>query len=137
MAQTPDRSRHHPGVSRRDFLSGSGAAAAATALAGTDVVTAHAGQDGTPVVRGATSITLRVNGQAQQVKVEPRTTLLEVLRTQLDLTGAKPVSGDGSSGASTVLVDGRPARARAVHLEDVGRVVDLVVVGTHQRVLRL
>jgi xanthine dehydrogenase YagT iron-sulfur-binding subunit len=36
---------------------------------------------------------------------------LEVLRNQLDLTGAKPVSLDGSSGASTVLVDDRPITA--------------------------
>lgn len=43
--------------------------------------------------------------------VEPRTTLLDVLRYQLNLTGAKPVSLDGSSGASTVLVDGRPVMA--------------------------
>jgi xanthine dehydrogenase YagT iron-sulfur-binding subunit len=45
------------------------------------------------------------------VQVEPRTTLLDALRSQLDLTGAKPVSMDGSSGASTVLVDGKPATA--------------------------
>ncbi len=38
-------------------------------------------------------------------------TLLEVLRYQLQLTGAKPVAGDGSSGASTVLVDGKPMTA--------------------------
>ena len=63
------------------------------------------------VVSGWSTITLNVNGQDRQVKVEPRTTLLDVLRYQLDLTGAKPVSLDGSSGASTVLVDGKPATA--------------------------
>jgi xanthine dehydrogenase YagT iron-sulfur-binding subunit len=55
------------------------------------------------------------------VQVEPRTTLLEVLRYQLDLTGAKPVSTDGASGASTVLVDGKPASAStllAISLRD-------------------
>jgi xanthine dehydrogenase YagT iron-sulfur-binding subunit len=52
-----------------------------------------------------------VNGHDTQVKVEPRTTLLDVLRYNLNLTGAKPVSGDGSSGASTVLIDGQPATA--------------------------
>ena len=51
------------------------------------------------------------NGKARRVSVEPRTTLLEMLRYQLDLTGAKPVSGDGSSGASTVLIDEKPAMA--------------------------
>ena len=43
--------------------------------------------------------------------VEPRTTLLDVLRYNLDLTGAKPVSMDGASGASTVLIDGKPVMA--------------------------
>jgi xanthine dehydrogenase YagT iron-sulfur-binding subunit len=37
--------------------------------------------------------------------------LLDVLRYQLDLTGAKPVSSDGSSGASTVILDGKPVTA--------------------------
>ncbi len=50
-----------------------------------------------------------MNGANHKVKVEPRTTLLEALRFGLDLTGAKPVSTtDGSSGASTVLIDGKP-----------------------------
>jgi xanthine dehydrogenase YagT iron-sulfur-binding subunit len=99
--------------SRRAFLKGSGAAAAATALAhdaSTAVGQATQTTDST-VVSGRSTITLNVNGQDHQVKVEPRTTLLEVLRYQLDLTGAKPVSLDGSSGASTVLVDGKPMTA--------------------------
>jgi xanthine dehydrogenase YagT iron-sulfur-binding subunit len=91
-------------------LKGSGAAAAATAL--TQSTATAAGQaDDSSVVSGWSTITLNVNGQDHQVKVEPRTTLLEVLRLQLDLTGAKPVCTDGSSGASTVLVDGKPAAA--------------------------
>jgi xanthine dehydrogenase YagT iron-sulfur-binding subunit len=52
-----------------------------------------------------------VNGKDQQVSVEPRTTLLEVLRYQLNLTGAKPISGDGSSGGSTVLINDKPQSA--------------------------
>jgi xanthine dehydrogenase YagT iron-sulfur-binding subunit len=52
-----------------------------------------------------------VNGASHEVKVEPRTTVLDVLRYQLDLTGAKPVSMDGSSGASTVLINGKPTMA--------------------------
>ena len=98
--------------SRRAFLRGSGAAAAATAL--TQNVATAAGQatdTATNVVSGWTTITLNVNGEDHQVKVEPRTTLLDVLRYQLDLTGAKPVSSDGSSGASTVMVDDKPAAA--------------------------
>lgn len=98
------------GVSRRKFLQGSGAVAAASMLA-TNGGEAIAEDQGTAVIRGETAITLSINGKPHQVKVEPRTTLLEVLRYQLDLTGAKPVSDDGTSGASTVLVDGRPMMA--------------------------
>jgi xanthine dehydrogenase YagT iron-sulfur-binding subunit len=97
--------------SRRAFLKGSSAAAAATAMAGSAAEVAAQPAGGAEVIRGATDITLDVNGQSVKVNVEPRTTLLEVLRYQLNLTGAKPVSGEGCSGASTVLVDGKPMMA--------------------------
>ena len=98
------------GFSRRDFIRGSGAVAAATALAQQSQAIAQQAK-GTKVVSGEQQITLNVNGKDVQVKAEPRTTLLEVLRYQLDLTGAKPVSHDASSGAATILVDGKPASA--------------------------
>ena len=107
ISESPGRTSGH---TRREFLKGTGATAAATALA-TAPTTAEAEPAGTTVISGWTTVTLDVNGTSHQVKVEPRTTLLEVLRYQLDLTGAKPVSLDGSSGASTVLVDGKPVMA--------------------------
>ena len=118
---------HRPSdnFSRRSFLKGSGAAAAATAMVH-NASPAEA-QDPTSVVSGWTAITLNVNGDDHQVKVEPRTTLLEVLRYQLNLTGAKPVSLDGSSGASTVLVDGKPMTAATLLALSVrGRAVQTV-----------
>ena len=96
--------------SRREFIRGSGAAAATSALA-SGPSTATAQDRASAVIKGEVTITLNVNGQRHQVKVEPRTTLLEVLRYQLELTGAKPVSGEGSSGASTVIIDGKPMMA--------------------------
>jgi xanthine dehydrogenase YagT iron-sulfur-binding subunit len=110
MTQTPSKSEPRSGVNRREFLQGSGAAAAATALASSGQAFAQDAAS-SAVISGSTKITLQVNGANHEVTVEPRTTLLEVLRYQLDLTGAKPVSGDGSSGASTVLVDGKPVMA--------------------------
>ncbi len=98
------------GFSRRAFLGGTGAAAAATAVTGT-ATAQEAGAGGGQVIDGETSISITVNSETKSVKVEPRTTLMDVLRYQLNLTGAKPVSGDGSSGASTVLVDGKPVMA--------------------------
>ncbi len=115
------------GFSRRDFLKGSGAAAAATAI-GEGVSGAVAAEAGSSVVGpGPVSIALNVNGQRRSATVEPRTTLLEVLRYQFDLTGAKPISEDGSSGGSTVLLDGKPVSASTVlALEAVGREVRTV-----------
>lgn len=101
------------GFSRRAFLKGSGAAAAATAAVSSSAGV-EAAEARTFIAAEPTTIELRVNGKTHKVTVEPRTTLLDVLRYQLDLTGAKPVSIDGSSGASTVLIDGRPASANVV-----------------------
>ncbi|MFV1965204.1 MAG: (2Fe-2S)-binding protein [Pirellulaceae bacterium] len=113
------------GFSRRAFLRGSGAAAAATALHGQSAAVAE--EQGPKVVRGETSIALHVNGKHRTVKAEPRTTLLEVLRYQLDLTGAKPVSRDGVSGASTVLIDGKPVTASTtLALAAVGKKIETI-----------
>lgn len=105
-----------PGHSRRDFLRGSGAVAAAAAwqqqaVQAAEDKAAEAKAAGPQVVQGEQSITLHVNGQDRSVKVEPRTTLLEALRYQLDLTGCKPVCSHGSAGTSTVLIDGKPIEA--------------------------
>ncbi|HJN10491.1 MAG TPA: (2Fe-2S)-binding protein [Pirellulaceae bacterium] len=109
MTDSKQKSAPMSGFSRREFLRGSGAVAAATAL---QTQTAVALDDqGPQVVRGEKKITLNVNGKDVQVKAEPRTTLLDVLRYQLDLTGAKPVTVDGSSGASTILIDDKPVAA--------------------------
>jgi aerobic-type carbon monoxide dehydrogenase small subunit (CoxS/CutS family) len=60
------------------------------------------------------ALTLQINGKARPLRIEPRTTLLEVLREQLDLTGAKPACDRGECGACTVLLDGRPVNACAL-----------------------
>jgi aerobic-type carbon monoxide dehydrogenase small subunit (CoxS/CutS family) len=52
-------------------------------------------------------VTLRVNGADHALAVEPRRTLLDALRHDLGLTGAKQVCEMGDCGACTVLVDGR------------------------------
>lgn len=56
-------------------------------------------------------IELRVNGADWALRVEPQATLLEVLREELGLTGAKEGCGLGACGTCTVLIDGRPVRA--------------------------
>lgn len=108
MKESGSRSGWKSGFHRREFLKGSGAAAAATAI-GSGVADAAAGSS--RLLQGKTEISLSVNGVDHRVTVEPRDTLLDVLRYQLNLTGAKPVSTDGSSGASTVMVDDKPMTA--------------------------
>jgi aerobic-type carbon monoxide dehydrogenase small subunit (CoxS/CutS family) len=55
---------------------------------------------------GRKVIQLTVNGETHEATVEPRQTLLDVLRVELGLTGAKLGCGMGQCGACTVLVDG-------------------------------
>ena len=57
------------------------------------------------------SVNIAVNGQQQSLEVDHRTTLLEVLRDHLDLTGAKRACDRGECGACTVLLDGQPVYA--------------------------
>ena len=114
------------GFSRRDFMKGSGAVAAATAIS-QESAAALAQEKGAQVVSGTTTIKLDVNGKTQDVKVEPRTTLLDALRYGLDLTGAKPVCTDGSSGAATVLIDGKPMQANTMlAMQAVGKKITTV-----------
>jgi carbon-monoxide dehydrogenase small subunit len=52
-------------------------------------------------------ITLTVNGEKHEVAVEPRQSLLQVLREELHLTGTKEGCSEGECGACTVLLDGQ------------------------------
>ena len=58
-----------------------------------------------------TEIGLRINGVTQRLVVDTRTSLLDLLREQLGLTGAKKGCDHGQCGACTVLLDGRRANA--------------------------
>ena len=59
----------------------------------------------------ANVIKLHVNGAVQTVTADPQTSLLSVLRDQLDLTGTKYGCGEAQCGACTVLIDGHPRRS--------------------------
>ena len=56
-------------------------------------------------------IAITVNGTLHELLIEPRRTLLELLREDLGLTGAKEGCGLGGCGTCTVLLDGTPVRA--------------------------
>jgi xanthine dehydrogenase YagT iron-sulfur-binding subunit len=55
----------------------------------------------------AVSVSLTVNGARHNLMLDPRTTLLDLLREHLDLTGTKKGCDQGQCGACTVLIDGR------------------------------
>ena len=103
-----------PRLTRRSFIKGAGALAAAGLVKVGEVNAADR-----PLAAGvserlgpdAQTIELLVNNQKRQLTIEPRVTLLTALRDHLGLTGAKLVCDRGACGACTVHVDGRPVTA--------------------------
>lgn len=98
-------------VSRRDFFRTVGVGSIATAVVAGVKETAAQG----PAAIGPDEvpITLTINGQRHQLRVEPRVTLLDAMRTRLDITGQKRVCDRGACGACTVIIepltDAKPA----------------------------
>lgn len=80
-------------------------------------------------------ISLKVNGQEQQVEVSPDTPLLWVLRDTLRLTGTKYGCGQALCGACVVHVDGAPVRACVTPLSAVaGRAIVTIEAADGSRV---
>jgi xanthine dehydrogenase YagT iron-sulfur-binding subunit len=95
------------GVSRRDFLKISGIAAAVPAVTGPQ--NAFAAESGPRIYGpGKVPMEFNINGKAYKAQLEPRVTLLDALRDEFELTGAKRVCDRGECGACTVLIQGKP-----------------------------
>jgi xanthine dehydrogenase YagT iron-sulfur-binding subunit len=104
-----------PSPTRRKFLLTSGSSVAASLVAAYVPVSArdaavdgdsHPTSDGAEI-EGAVPVTLRINGKDHQLKIDPRTTLLDCIRETVTLTGTKKGCDQGQCGACTVHVNGK------------------------------
>lgn len=109
MADRKDTPDAPDGVTRRGFIGTVGAGAVAAA-AGTRLARAQA-EGRQPHPGGMTPVALTINGRIHRLLVEPRWTLLFVIRERLGLTGTKIGCERGECGSCTVLMDGRPRYA--------------------------
>lgn len=101
------------GITRRNFLTQLGLASAAV-VAGNSPVSAQ--EESTKptmeqtihkTIPGALAVSFTVNKERKDIKIDPRTTLLDCLRENLNITGTKKGCDHGQCGACTVHLDGR------------------------------
>jgi xanthine dehydrogenase YagT iron-sulfur-binding subunit len=108
MSRRNNSSDNAEGVTRRCFIGSVGAGAVAVAAGSAaapaeDAPRVHAG--------GMSPVELTVNGRVHRLLVEPRWTLLYVIRDRLGLTGTKASCERGECGSCTVLIDDVPRYA--------------------------
>ena len=95
-------------ASRRAVLKAGAVSAGAAVVPSLGLAQAAPRPAGAPVLA---SVSFTVNGKMQRLDVDTRTTLLDVLREQLHLTGTKKGCDHGQCGACTILLDGRRINA--------------------------
>ncbi len=104
-----------PSPTRRKFLLTSGSSVAASLVAAYVPASAQsaagaidsAPTSAGPNIEGAVPLTLRINGKDHQLRIDPRTTLLDCIRETIVLTGTKKGCDHGQCGACTVHVNGK------------------------------
>jgi xanthine dehydrogenase YagT iron-sulfur-binding subunit len=91
-------------MSRRETLQ---ATAGVVALAAALPPLSAAATSAPTTTTNTVTLTITVNGRAQTLSVDPRQSILDVLRETLNLTGTKKGCNQGACGACTILVNGR------------------------------
>src|SRR5262245_32750400 len=101
-------------TTRRTFISRLGMAGLLTSAgpvfaqrSGTESTPSPQGRDAISAAKDAIPISLHVNGKNHDLRIDPRTTLLDCLREHLHLTGSKKGCDHGQCGACTVHINGR------------------------------
>jgi xanthine dehydrogenase YagT iron-sulfur-binding subunit len=93
-------------ITRREIMTGvAGGVVVAPSLVRADDATPAPSRDSAD--SGLIPVTLRINGRAMRMEIDPRTSLLDALREQAGLTGTKKGCDRGACGACTVQLDGR------------------------------
>jgi len=113
MQDDDDAKEKGSGLSRRRFLKVSGISLSVPLVMGHRVINV-AGAEVKVYGPAKAPIQLMINGKPSTVNVEPRVTLLEALRNELDITGAKRVCDRATCGACTMIVDGKPVYSCSV-----------------------
>lgn len=102
------------GFSRRGFIRGAGLGGGVLGTGILEKTAEAAPAEGKFVGPGAVPVTLKINGKTQTLKLEPRVTLLDALRNDLEMTGAKRVCDRATCGACTVILNGKSVYACTV-----------------------
>ena len=91
-------------LNRRTFV---GASIAVGGVVATTSLLAGCGEDEQANTSTSSTVRLRINGQAREIEVDNRTSLLDMLRERAGLTGTKKGCDQGACGACTILLDGQ------------------------------
>lgn len=98
------------GISRRKFIKNLSSSVIGTGVAlhlPQGQVQADTGSIESKIPEGHIPLRLKVNGKTHQLHIAPETTLVEVIRDYLNLTGTKVSCNQGECGSCTVLLDGK------------------------------